>query len=61
MKDGLKKNQKPTEILFDETSTIIRIYMHNTDLKKGSYLSGPPPHTVMSEGNFKPLCNAKHH
>jgi len=33
MKTGLKKNQKTTEILFDEGSPIIRIYMHNTDLK----------------------------
>jgi len=33
MKTGLKKNQKTTEILFDEASPIIRIHTHNTDLK----------------------------
>ena len=33
MKTGLKKNQKTTEILFDEASPIIEIHTHNTSLK----------------------------
>ena len=33
MKTGLKKNEKTTEIYFDEASPIIEIHTHNTDLK----------------------------
>lgn len=47
MKTGLKKNQKTTEILFNEASPIIRIHTHNTDLKKRL--------TTYAE-NFPDLC-----
>ena len=33
MKTGLTKNQKTTEIWFDEKETLIHIRTHNTDLK----------------------------
>ncbi len=34
MRTGLTKQQKITEIYFDETKDRIRIYTHSTDLKK---------------------------
>ena len=34
MRTGLKKQEKPTEIWFDEKDPIIYIRTHNTDLKK---------------------------
>lgn len=33
MKTGLHKQDKTTEILFDEASPIVEIRTHNTDLK----------------------------
>lgn len=33
MKTGLTKRQKTTEIYFDESSPVIEVFTHNTDLK----------------------------
>ena len=33
MKTGLTKRQKTTEIFFDESSPVIEVFTHNTDLK----------------------------
>ena len=34
MKTGLHKQDKTTEITFDEASPVIEVHTHNTDLKK---------------------------
>ncbi len=51
MKTGLTKQQKTTEIFFDETKSRITVYTHNTDLKKRltAFAEQCPDHCTMTD------------
>ena len=51
MRTGLTKQQKTTEIFFDETKSRITVYTHNTDLKKRmtAFAEQYPDHCTMTD------------
>ncbi len=51
MRTELTKQQKTTEIFFDETKSRITVYTHNTDLKKQltAFAEQYPDHCTMTD------------
>ena len=51
MKTGLTKKRKTTEIFFDESSPVIEVFTHNTDLKNRltAYAAQYPEHCCQTD------------